>query len=433
MIKLIVLLIDIVFLIKVLLEFYYILQSRKFIKDKSEYIVPKKVKILLLIPVLREQAVIENTLNHFKKLSVDNIELAVCIAGTSREKNNIGKQKKTTGEITDAWIKNNNTERISFSYYEIDELEGDRATQLNYAVSQVRQTFEPEIIGVYDADSLPDIETLQEVACLYCSNNSTVFQQPVNFIKTANKMSVNKENPILIANAMYQTTWTIIRELPRWYNHHKYCMKHKSKYKRNDYLIGHGEFFPTTIYDKFKFPENEVTDGIQIGYRMSMSGVDIAPLHSFCDDDVPRQLHQLIHQHKRWFGGCNRIHSANQWAKDHGFGGATMQTIDGYWSQFLWAYAAVVIVVSIILSIILAIKGYAEYLILTSILCILYWYVIPYISHKIIPVEKKISFISWLMLPIAMAVKCLGPNLYLIQTNLNRLFSKKMSYEKVER
>lgn len=426
--------VDIILFGKIVFDILYLVQSYKFIHSpKLVDGIERKVKILLLIPVLREQKVIESTLNHFSNFKVDNIELMVCIAGSSSEKQGKGNEYVSTGDIVKRWINSTSNSSIRFEYREVDENEsGERAARLNYVVAEVRKTFSPDIIGLYDADSLPDIETLMEVATIFNKNPNVVLQQPVHFINASNNMS-GKVSPILVANALYQTTWTMIRELPRWYNHHQHCGKSTRKYLRNDYLIGHGEFIPTKIYDKFKFPENEITDGIQVGYRLSMSGVDIAPLHLFCDDDVPKKIRQLIQQHKRWFGGCNRLFSANKWAKNNGYGSAILQVLDGLWSQACWAFAAIFVIISLVLSIVQIFMGSIIPFFVTFALCLIYWYVIPVIAHYIIPTKKEIRFIDWLALPIAMAIKGIGPNLYFVQKVWNAVNHKRMSYTKVER
>jgi len=279
----------------------------------------KSSTFLLLIPVLREQRIIERTLEHFQNLSVDGINLHVAIAGTVREKIEVEKLKGAvqTERIVLDWIEryeasNASAPAIRYHFFEAQDPEGDRATQLNSAVDQFveRNNVELDIIGVYDADSLPGSSTLTEVLESFKENSLVACQQPVHFVDAANQMAKNGAMPILIANALYQTTWTMIRELPRWIRYYQHGRFGKGLYGRNLYLIGHGEFIRFKDYLDFRFPEHEVTDGIQLGYRLSMSNKLIKPLYCFCSDDVPRDVSQMISQHKRWFGGCMRLKTA---------------------------------------------------------------------------------------------------------------------------
>lgn len=422
---------------KLFYNFYYLYITKKFISEERNYIVNRNVSFLIIIPVLREQNIIESTLNYFNKLDLSNIDLHVCIAGTSREKNENNKCYISTGKIVNKWIikeKVNFRKNIHFSYVEISETNGDRATQLNYAVKQCRQYFEPELVGVYDADSLPDLKTLEEVAAEYCRKPNTVFQQPVHFISAANRMAKKNKNPILVANALYQTTWTAIRELPRWKKHSEFCEKNNNRlYYKNDYLIGHGEFIPYKLYNSFIFPEKEVTDGIQLGYRLSMSGYSIKPIHKFCVDDVPQEISQLIKQHKRWFAGCNRLYNSYKWCKKNFNRASLFQMLDGFWSQISWAYASLFAIVVLILSIAKAFSNSWWFLPIVLTEIIIYSYVIPLIANFIMPKKIRIRIIDWLCLPIAIALKGIGPNVYLIQKFYSLILKNEITYSKVER
>ena len=202
-----------------------------------------KTRILLIIPVLREQNIIIKTLTYFTNLKTEDADILVCIAETIRKKSQ-SPDRKTTGEIV---------------------------SQLNYAVKD-NEDFKPDIICVYDADSLPNSKTLNEISARWQKSKYTVFQQPVNFTDAANRIAQESAKPILTANALYQTIWTVIREYSVWYQHHRFCMGENSGklFTRNDYLIGHGEFIPYSVYCFYHFPKQKITDGIQMGYRLSI-------------------------------------------------------------------------------------------------------------------------------------------------------------------
>ena len=420
---------------KIIADFFNIRTTHQGLHSTSgEYTNDERTKILLLIPALREQNVIVNTLEHFKNIKVRNIELIICVAGTSREKSD-NPDYVSTGNIVNQWIENSEKSQSHvFKYVEINEEKGDRASQLNHAVREIGIYFKPDIIGVYDADSLPDIQTLTEVVSKWSQSKETIFQQPVHFIEAANSMAAERKNPILVANALYQTTWTVVREYPRWRQHHMFCQKNPGKlYYRNDYLIGHGEFIPYSVYCKYYFPEQQITDGIQLGYRLSMSGADICPLNTFCSDDVPQSLSQLIGQHKRWFGGCNLLMNSYRWCKENIGKASIWQVIDGFWSQISWAYAGIIGLFGLVFSLICISDGNFFLASLEIIGLFIYCYLVPYISHAILPFPTKIRFIDWLCLPLAIFIKGIGPNLYIFQYVLSIFTQKEIRYSKVER
>lgn len=416
-------------LVKLLRYFLNIITVRSYLNRRNDNIVSRPCSMLILIPVIREQSVICNTLSHFLSMNVKYLDIYIAIAGTTREtkRENI----LSTREVVEKWISEQSLEGGNIKdifFCEADELKGDRATQLNSAVAYFEEKYPAkklDYIGVYDADSLPSVETLQEVSRIFSQNENIVAcQQPAHFIKAANRMASEGKNPILVANALYQTTWTVIRELPSWI---KYAKTGKEElFNENVYLIGHGEFLRFETYQKFKFPEFEVTDGIQLGYRLGMSNKKISPLKEFCNDDVPQEICQLINQHKRWFGGCMNLYGAYKWSHEHFKTRAVAQLLDGYWSQMCWAWASLTMIISLLLSVVY------ENTILASILVgviMVYSYIIPVIAHFILPDKVNVRMRDWFVLPLAIALKGIGPNWFILE----KLLRGNVVFKKVER
>ena len=414
--------------LRLVIYIYHLIIVNFFLNEKTAYgKVDKKANALILIPVLREQSVIRDTINHFVKMKVGDINLYLVIAGTNRE---TCSGKDSTLEVVQYWINEYKKElpgNIDVDYCEASDEGGDRATQLNYAVNYVKDSkgiSELDFIGVYDADSLPSGDTLQEVVLCFSNDKELgACQQPVHFAMAANKMAAAKENPLLIANALYQSTWTAISELPMWI---KYSRKNENKLSyRHLYLIGHGEFLTENVYNSFRFPEYEVTDGIQLGYRLGMSNIKVRPLHEFCNDDVPHKLSALIKQHKRWFGGCMNFESSYKWSKEHYKTNAFMQMIDGLWSQARWAWTVWFYLLLLIGA------GFSDIYLFIILLGmgIMYCYIFPVAAHRIMKTNIRVRLVDWLCLPVAIGIKSIGPNIYI----LSKLFKQNVKYEKVER
>ena len=426
-----------IFLAKIISCFRNLLVARKFLQQGAVFCSgpEKEVEILLLIPVLREQNVVIGTMEHFAAMPRKNIKLHICLVGTKREA--AQGTAMGTGGIINAWISKNmdvQNNGLRFYYCEADDPEGDRASQLNYAVRFMSRFCRPHLIGVYDADSLPESTSLQEAACRYQDNTDTVWQQPASFIKAANRLAKFHANPVLVANALYQSVWTMIRELPRWIAHHASHKKRPARpFLRNDYLIGHGQYLPFSVYEKFGFPQDEITDGIQLGYRLTCAACDIAPMRSFCNDDVPQQFSQLVLQHKRWFGGCMRLISAYEWSGKHIGKSSIWPVLDGLYSQLSWTAAAPVTVMALIGSILAMFEH--NFLLPLSIIMLfpIYAWLIPILALQLFPEPLQIRRIDWLALPLAMGLKCAGPLLYIFQSLLSLFNRKKIKYAKVER
>lgn len=411
-------------------------RTQVYIKDTKRekvYEITKKVSVAIVIPVLREQNIICDTIDYFAELEFENLSIQLVIAATKREYeslNQYGFSISTKKTIEDYISGREYKEDFKIHVFEADDMEnGDRASQLNFAVKNLLSNESNiDIIGVYDADSRPSLETILEVAEKYLTNGMCSYQQPAFFIQAANQMTKNHENPILIANALYQNTWSIVSEIPMWISYGK----KEGAGNNYFYCIGHGEFFPVEVYKSYHFPEREVTDGIQIGYRLSMSGECVDILDNYCSDDVPHDIKTLILQHKRWFGGCMRLKEAYKWCKESVPNNnlKILPIIGGYWSQFRWAYTVPLFVINFLTAIFLwKIHGYSIFIILMAILLLIYSYVIPAMAITITPIKSKISIVSFLCIPIAIAIKCIGPNLYIF----NRIIGKKNTYGKVER
>lgn len=411
-----------------------LVNTHKYIKQaklRSQPKISRRVSLLILIPVLREQNIIAETINYFRQLDLKNIQLHLCIAGTKREYNSLeiyGFKKSTRQVVEETCEKLKTNAKFTVDFFEAEDFDnGDRATQLNYAAECAMEKYKDiDVVGVYDADSRPTPDTLMEVAEKFLINANVSYQQPAFFLETANKMTRNGENPILIANALYQNTWSVISEIPMWIDY----ARSKGLGKGNFYCIGHGEFFPKKIYEAYKFPEHEVTDGIQIGYRLSMSGQKVEILSNYCNDDVPHQLTTLIKQHKRWFGGCMRLRQAYNWCRNNCREHKFTPVISGYWSQFYWAFAANIFLFNTLISILYVfIGGTANLMILMITTGIIYCYILPALATYLTPIKCRVSKLAFVTLPLAIFIKGIGPNLYI----LNYLLKHENKYEKVER
>lgn len=451
-----------------------------------------KKKLLIMIPALREQSIIEKTLSHFSQFQIQNIDIHLAIVGTYKEvlskrerrkeiessykqykesttksimdqilrglfcddlfemlwneRDNIGLEKfkeiydnqPSTREVVEEWIKNKKDTPMKFYYLESPNSTGDRATQLNYGLKYFTNNIEEniDVVGVYDADSLPEKNTFYEVIKEICTNKAAACQQPLHFIDKANDLVLNKKNPILVASALYQTTWSMIKELPNLLMYSKHCEKHPNKfYKRNLYLNGHGEFFSKDLLCKIGgFPEGIITDGVQIGYRLAMINAPIKPISSFCSDDLPISIKEIITQHIRWYGGCMELKSSYDWSKKYAGQAPWRQLLDGYHLQLAWAFAPLVVIITFI-SILVLPDILVKKILLSSLITsvVVYNFLLPRIAHKIIGINLKVRLIDWLCLPIAILLKSIGPNIYFLKRIVSYLKRTPIKYKKVER
>jgi|GEM_PF-2535719 len=484
-----------IFAFRNLLISFYALKKRKntdFLSLNSNE--PKD--LLLFIPVLREQNIIRQTLNHFKLYTSKKVNLHVVVVGTYREQQDKEERREelysvyndyrrsttmeqikthlsglfsqeslkilwkkkdqstfdefqklydsqlSTKDVVEEWIRDYKRKILpnspKFYYLESTKTQGNRATQLNFGFEHYVNTIQSDIdvVGVYDADSLPELKTFEAVVQAICYEGADACQQPLHFIDIAQRFSDGKKNPILVASAIYQTMWSMIKEYPNNYKYSKHTEKKMSKpYLRNVYLNGHGQFFSKSLLERIgKFPKGVITDGVQIGYRLSMINIPIKTIPYFCSDDMPRSLREIVTQHSRWYAGCMELRSAYNWSKKFTEKPPILQLIDGYHLQGAWAFAPLIVVltfVSIFFVPSVVIKKILLSIITTALMG--YIFIIPKLVLKIMDISLKVRFIDWLALPLAMILKSIGPNLYFLQRAITIIVKKEMKFGKVER
>lgn len=416
--------------LNLILTYKYFKNSKK---DKYGPVEGAPVNMLVLLPCLREQNVIVDSIKYFTEMNLSNINLYLCIACTKRE--NISNAKygfdKTTAQTANQFISSARfPSNINVQVFEAEDYDhGDRATQMNYAVDTFvkdNPDVSIDIVAAFDADSRPTNNTFLEVANKYRSNPCVSYQQPDVYVGSAEGIYREGCSLLAAANAVYQNLWTMISEIPMLM---KYTEKN-GKYTGYFYCNGHGEFFPYEVWKKYRFPEHEITDGIHIGYRLGMSGAPVEILDNYGNTDAPHDIKALPKQHKRWYGGCMRLLSCYRWCKENEYVPKKTMVVDGFWSQFRWAFTASLYIINFVLSVILTIAFYNIIpLISLFAVLIIYCYVFGVISLKITPVKINIPVSAFLLIPFAMYFKSIGPKIYILE----KIGKKKIVYEKVER
>ena len=370
--------------------------------------------IILVIPVFREQKIIQGTLNYFKKIDYPHDKLKIIIACADLERTI--PNKVSTAEIVQEWI----SVRGPGNFYcvEMPGKNTERSVQINYAVNWVldNRLFSVDVLGVYDADSRPSLETLQLVAQNY-NRGFRCQQQVLHYLEAAQNLSGKNTHPLCVANAIYQSSWSLTKEWPNLKRYLRHTKKHNSPYGKSLYMNGHGQFLNIELFEETGgLPRNAVTDGIQTGYRLSLIGEPIAPIPLFCSDDVPDKCLELIKQHRRWFAGNIRYYDACKWAiENHGTVIPKQSMIDNFLLNASWAFRTVYIIVTALI-ILFAMEG--EFRIFMGGVWLLgvftYSMILPILASKIPNLKPDIRWGYWAWVPVAAMFKSLGPLLHIL-------------------
>lgn len=421
------LLMMVVYLINIIKTSKYLKESRNIMEAVASQD-DSQIEMAVILPCLREQNIIAGSIDYFCSMSLKHVKMHLIISCTKRE---LTSNQEYGFDCSSADVAREHIKKlkpnpnIDFFVYEANDLDkGDRATQMNEAMDEfLKEHPNIDIVAVFDADSRPDINTFEEVAFRHKKDRDCIFQQPENYLVSANELSKSKCSRLAVANALYQHQWTIINEIPMFLRH----------YKNNNsflYMNGHGMFFPLHKYLSIRFPEYEVADGIHVGYRVWVMRYKLTPLALRGYTVAPNKVSKLPQQHKRWYGGAIRLGSAIKWGKKIGAKPKPLSIISGYFMQYRWAFTANLFLVNLALSIVdlCVYKSFIPLISLVSLLFV-YSYIYSLISIKMEKRKNHISFFGYLLVPIAILFKSFGPDLYYLQ----KVFGRKVVYQKCER
>ena len=115
-----------------------------------------------------------------------------------------------------------------------------------------------------------------------------------------------------------------------------------------------------------------------------------------------------------------------KWSDEHFGTKATCQLIDGYWSQVCWAWASISMLIALTMS--LYIRNFTLAL-AVALLIVIYTYLLPVFAHMVLSTKTHVRVIDWLVLPISIFIKCIGPNWFILE----KLLKKNVTFKKVER
>ncbi len=235
-------------------------------------------KILVLIPLYKEESIIKNTIDYFSNIKDNNIELYFIT--TNKELVN---WKNKTLNILEKTIDSKHIINYPFNQW-------DKWHQLNYAINKLLSKINNSdsynsYFAIFDADSKPDVKWLYEV--LNDKKNEEIYQM-------LSMYNINFHNTNLFwkANALIQSRRSI------------YFEKNSllQNYKQNNklmYLIWHWLFIRSDIAKLYKFPEDSITEDIVFWYTSNLNRIYAKPLKYFDHSTVPNKISLTIIQTSR--------------------------------------------------------------------------------------------------------------------------------------
>jgi hypothetical protein len=209
----------------------------------------------------------------------------------------------TTAEIIDGYLEKNkqycsHVHRINYPHKD-----GVMSHQLNYACKRILKNHNPNetFILIYNADSVIEKNAL-DVFIEKIKSGEKVIMQSSLFLENYDSFSENFRGSILSCIALAQSRWTLVHEINRI--RAQYNQGVKSIYE-SAHVVGHG----TCIrLDKLLtvggFLENFINEDLPLGYFLALSGEKICPVAVLENSQSPSTVSSVITQYTTWFYGA---------------------------------------------------------------------------------------------------------------------------------
>ena len=259
--------------------------------------------LLVLLPVLREQSLIEETVLRFCEIDSQHFEIRVVVVTTEREE--LGGTARTTEEVLLNSLKAGSLSRYRqrIHVFRDPNLNGNMATQVNYAIHQLIKAEPVETFYMlYNADSIVSATTFDALANLFQQRRGNEFaiQQPCAFVRDMRPDSKQFTNAL----SLYQSWYCLSHESREiWAYEKKICKLGKRRGNTKlGVVVGHGSGMRLgTNIENGGYPADLVTEDLTFGFILSANSVPIILLPSLELADVPDEFIKFLRQKGTWF------------------------------------------------------------------------------------------------------------------------------------
>jgi len=371
-----------------------------------------KVELNILIPIFQEEKIILDTFNYFEKILNElNLKNYVKLIFVSTDREAIFQKNRTVKKLQEILkTPHQNIEIINYP-----NKDGNKAKQLNFAIKKLNSESEKnnKYFAIFDADSKPQIQAFRYFFNALTKNHDLIFQMPTLFVQNIDEVSYSNK-----ANAIFQTRRVLAFEIPTWLN------------KKNlNYLVGHGLFLNSKIFEKYNiyFNEKTITEDLIFGYETNLRNIYPRIIPFFDIATVPKSIFLNIKQTARWFSGDlfflkNINHNFN------------LKIFFRYFHIFEWIFGSILI---IIISVFALFTKNLLLILLILLILFLYLIILHIFALKFIQFfyeNKKINFIKMIYgLIVKSSTNSFGPVYGIFREFLSILKIKKYFFEKTER
>jgi hypothetical protein len=278
-------------------------------------------RFFVIVPVLREAAIIEEVVAHFEALTAGDAALLMIVT-TAREA-----AEAATRETDDtiALVKELAGEH-SFVHLHYPDPLGLKGDQLNFAAATVRELLEDgepsqKYLVCYDADSRPPLEALTQFKdAIGRFPDAEVFHQSARFELRSSRGRHRGllgwfSRTVCDGGALRANRFVAGFELPRLLNRTAgvSAIKRAACSYVYAHVTTHGLCVRLPLVLAQKFPERSPLEDMQYSFYIGSRNVPIIALPSLDCSEVPDSIRGQVSQAARWFVGPAR---AGQYIKE---------------------------------------------------------------------------------------------------------------------
>ena len=408
-----------------------IILEKRYNKKLSRVKVKKYRDIFVLLPALKEQKIVESTVNWFHKFKYKG-NIKFIIITTEKEENeyklnNI--RDKTTNKVVDEYLKKLKDNR--FIHYHYPMINGNKSSQMNYAVDKLNKEFNVDkdntYISVFDFDSKPELNTFNSlnVVANYKNNPDVINQVPLCF-KNYEEFSRSPKKILLLLYTMHHTIRSCAIEKM------KLLICSLTRFKVPQYCMGACMHIKlSTLIENEKFPI--FVDDLTLGYRLSIKNATFSYLPSYNYTLIPNTVYSYMNSAVLIFKGISTYITEIKRAKGRNFIGKIKMFIAGTNNILVFTIVPWLIIYYYLYSIITLNLNLTFWLLLAIPY---FWCISSYINLIYYGFNKdnKInSFLAFLISPVWFFFRPFGFLIYFKRLIISKIFHSEIKYKKTER
>lgn len=275
--------------------------------------------VYLLLPLLDESALVDDLLDHFARLWTDGGRLRVLLITSDKETNGDSRAVNPTRAAVEAHLARLRGDRADrFVHLHWDRPHRFRAAQLNHAVEWIVRDLgrDPErvFVGVYNADSRPDLDSVAVLQRFVSASAEPVVavQQPARYFVPS-----RHEGPLgLRSVGALQTLWTLAQHAASLRRGRAAAVGRSAVdalLQTSCTTFGHGEFVRLDALRKIGgFPAFAYGDGLLLGWTLRLHGHRLHLLPAWDHCEVPPDMREVLRQHHAWAVGILNVRELAQ-------------------------------------------------------------------------------------------------------------------------